>query len=306
MDRDVWQSAVARVAAADRRVRRVLGPERRRKVRYPNRQVVLMYCWAVGHDRPLCWACDRAHYGTLFRPRGLPGVSQFCKRVKHDGRVRLTLQALHELTCDAGDAGGGGPAPSLVSCLDGKLLPVAMHSRDPDAQKVRTNTGYVRGYRLHAWSDRGKIAVWSVTGANAGEQTVAAEALCPHLPPLSPEAVILGDVRYDSAELYAQVAACTAAALLTPLQGMARSEKKRRAMGPARRAAVEAWERHAPLARMALRERVRAEGVFGTLTATAGGLGPLPAWVRRLDRVTRWVGVKIIFHNVRCDLRRAA
>lgn len=301
MDRDVWKSVVARVTVADRRVRRALGPERREQVRYSNRLIVSMYCWAVGHDRPLCWACDRAHYGALFRPRKLPSVSQFCKRVKDDERVRQTLQALHELTCDA----GGGQAPSLVSCFDGKLLPVAMHSRDPDAHKVRTNAGYLRGYRLHAWADRGKIVVWSVTAANAGEQTVA-EALCPHLPPLSPEAVILGDVRYDSAGLYARVAACTAAALLTPLQGKSRSEKKRRGMGAARRSAVEAWERHAPLARMALRDRLQIEGVFGTLTATAGGLAPLPGWVRRLDRVTRWVGVKVIFHNVRCDLRRAA
>jgi hypothetical protein len=268
-----------------------------------------MYCWAVGHDRPLCWACGRGHYGALFRPRALPSISQFCKRVKDDERVRLTLQALHDLTCDdPGGAGGDGPvAAGHVSCFDGKLLPVAMHSRDPDARKVRTNAGYVRGYRLHAWSRRGKIPLWSVTAANAGEQAVAAEALCPHLRAhLPPGATVLGDVRYDSAELYARVAACApGAALLTPLQGKARSEKKRREMGPARRSAVEAWERHEPLARMALRDRVQIEGVFGTLTATAGGLAPLPGWVRRLDRVTRWVGVKMIFHNLRCDLRRA-
>lgn len=155
------------------------------------------------------------------------------------------------------------------------------------------------------WADRGRIVVWSVTGANAGEQTVA-ETLCDPLPPLAPDALILGDVRYDSAGLYRKVRQAAAATLLTSLQGMARSEKKRREMGPARRSAVEAWESCPSLSRMVLRERVRIEGTFGALTSTAGGLSPLPGWVRRLDRVTRWVGVKILSHNARVNLRQAS
>lgn len=299
MGRELWRTVSGEVAAADRRARRALGP--RQKVRFANRLIVRMYCWSVAHDRPLCWACDRANYGAHFRPRALPSVSQFRKRVKDDPWVRRTLQELHGRF-----AGVGGRPPSPGGAFDGKLLAVAMHRRDPDARKVRTNAGYVRGYRLHAWADRGRIVVWSVTAANAGEQTVA-EALCPHLPPLSPEAVVLGDVRYDSAPLYARVAAETGGALLTGLQGMSGTPRVLRAMGPARRAAVEAWRSHAPLARMAMRGRVaEVEAVFGTLTCTAGGLAPLPAWVRRIDRVRRWVGVKVIFHNARHALRNAA
>jgi hypothetical protein len=45
------------------------------------------------------------------------------------------------------------------------------------------------------------------------------------------------------------------------------------------------------------------ERVFGVLSCTAGGLAGLPAWVRGLERVRRWVGVKIILYNARLKVR---
>ena len=169
-ERELWQLVNDEILRAVRRARKLLGPEK--KVRYLTLLIVRMYCWCVWHDRPLCWACDRAHYGGLFRPRGhLPSVSQFCRRIKSD-RVQLVLQLLHEQL-------GRPGLPAPLSYLDGKLLPVAMHSKDEQAKKVRTNAGYLRGYRLHAWiTEDGRIVVWSATPANSGEQTVA-EAMCP-------------------------------------------------------------------------------------------------------------------------------
>ncbi|HEV2292428.1 MAG TPA: hypothetical protein VGR35_01150, partial [Tepidisphaeraceae bacterium] len=49
--------------------------------------------------------------------------------------------------------------------------------------------------------------------------------------------------------------------------------------------------------------RQEIERVFGVLTCTAGGLANLPAWVRGLSRVRRWVGVKIILYNARLEVR---
>jgi hypothetical protein len=45
------------------------------------------------------------------------------------------------------------------------------------------------------------------------------------------------------------------------------------------------------------------ERVFAVLSCTAGGLAALPAWVRGLERVRRWVGTKIILYNARLALR---
>jgi hypothetical protein len=44
--------------------------------------------------------------------------------------------------------------------------------------------------------------------------------------------------------------------------------------------------------------------LVSSLTCYGGGLGPLPAFVRRLPRVTRRVGVKIILYHTRLILRK--
>lgn len=294
MDRELWGLIRSVIRRADRHVCRTCGPEK--KVQVSSTQVVAMHLWQVYHDRTLSWACQRSSYGGVFRPRKLLSISQYSRRVKSP-RVQRLLTYMQQAVSRA-------DGPVRLSYFDGKLLPVAMHSKDRQATKVRTNHGYVRGYRLHAWAtDRGFLPVWSVTGAHEGEQTVA-RRLCPHLPPMAADALVLGDVRFDSAKLYADVAV-TGATRLTPLQAISQVPRKRQAMGPARRAAVEAWEQTPAFVRQILHERGAIERIFGTLSGTAGGLGPLPAWVRGLDRVRRWVGIKVILYNARLRLRHA-
>lgn len=53
-----------------------------------------------------------------------------------------------------------------------------------------------------------------------------------------------------------------------------------------------------------LKDRGGIERNFSTLTCGGGGLGPLPAWVRSLARVRRWVGAKIALYHARLQLRR--
>jgi N-acyl-D-aspartate/D-glutamate deacylase len=69
-------------------------------------------------------------------------------------------------------------------------------------------------------------------------------------------------------------------------------------MGPGRREAVAAWADAPGLARMTLRRRNNVEGVFSVLAGPCG-LSALPSHVRRLDRVTRHVGAKIILYHAR-------
>ena len=142
----------------------------------------------------------------------------------------------------------------------------------------------------------------AVTGAHAGEQTIA-RLLCQHMPALLASSVVLGDARFDSSPLYADVA-CRGGALFTPLLGMAKHPKTRRQMSPARLEAIEVWEQAKSLGRLMLRQRIGIEQVFSQLCATGGGLTHLPPWVRTLKRVRLWVGVKIILHNARVQLRQ--
>jgi len=307
LDRDVWAAVMAAVKRAAKAVGRAGGG---RKCVYADWLITAMYLWSAWHDRPLCWACDRGHYNTLFRPRKLPSVSQFTRRVKTDA-VREILGRVHD---DLAAVALATP----VSYIDGKPLTVGPVSKDPDAARGHVSGGFAKGYKLHAWaSEDGRIPLWALTPLNLAEQTVAAELLCPNLPThaLPAQAVIAADSNYDSAPLHKALARARAdtpadARLLTPLRNQGRVKDGKhhpvtlRQMGPGRRELVELWAARPDLARLILKDRTAIERVFSALTCAAGGLGPLPAWVRTLARVRRWVGAKIILYHARLRARK--
>lgn len=111
MDRDVWIV----LGCALRIVCREL-PRPARRFEYSDRLIILMWLWAVLHDRSLSWACRRENYSSLFRPRTLPGVSQFCKRLATE-RFVLVRRLLHEILSAKGHA-------DLLHILDGKALTI--------------------------------------------------------------------------------------------------------------------------------------------------------------------------------------
>lgn len=284
MDSQVWRTVYRAIVAANRRVPR----EGRRPV-YSDTLIVAMYVWAVWHDRPLCWASDRAHYNTLFRPRALPSNSQFCKRLT-TRRVALILQEVH-------NALAGVDLPAGLSMVDGRVLRVGSHSKDPDARKGRVAGGFGRGYRLHAWATQDqRIPLWSVMPLNVDERAVAMEfAKCP--PPTS---LVLADANYDSGPLYDRLAEQNIR-LLTPMRRK-NPGAGHRPQSPARLAAAWCWK---GIAGYVYPQRAEIERQFGHQVWTAGGLGPLPGWVRRLPRVRMWVGAKLIIHHARLYAQRS-
>jgi hypothetical protein len=297
MDRELW----AEVLAAVRRAAAEVGWNGgRRPPLYANWLIVAIYLWSAWHDRPLCWACDRAHYNGLFRPRRLPSVSQFTRRIKSDDCRRI-LQRVHDAFAQRGLCVDEG-------YVDGKPLLVSPVSKDRQAKRGRVSGGYAKGYKLHAFvNDRRRVVVWSVTGLSADEKTVALHALLPHLPPMAPGALVLKDGNYDSAPLHKAASALVPhVRLVGPLRGQQRVRDgghhpvTLRQMGAARRELLAAWQHCPDLVRLALKSRDEIDRAFGVLCCTAGGLGTaLPPWVRTLDRVRRWVGAKIILYNAR-------
>lgn len=301
MDRDLWRLVLSVV----RRVARQFDLPGRRKPLYPDWLIVAMYTWSVWHDRCLSWACDRSHYGAIFRPRKLPSISQFSRRIKTEVCNQILDQVHEELVCCG--------LVSRLGYLDGKRLTVGSASKDPDAKRGKISGGFGKGYELHAYvNEHRRIVVWSLMPLNVSEQSVALE-LCRHLPPpaVAREELTLADSNYDSSKLYRQCSA-DQRALLTPLKGQARVDPIRghhpvtlRQMGPARREALSIWKDHNPLARYVMKMRNRIENTFSVL-ACALNLSSLPAWVRRLDRVRRWVGVKIILYHARLNVQAQA
>jgi len=282
MDSHVWRVIYQNLGRVDKEL-----PRFGRRPVYSDRLIIAMYLWSVMHDRPLCWACQRDNYGSSFRPRRLPSVSQFCKRLKTE-RCQQLLGRLHERLAHL-DWG------SEVSFLDGHALPVGANTKDAEAAVGRAPGGFARGYKLHAWAaEDERIPVWSVTPLNVNEKPVAHELLRYQ----RADGLVLADGEYDSRALYDTIAD-DGGQLLTPLPENA--GKGHVPQSPARNAAAVAWQ---GIAGYVYRERWGVERIFAHLSAWGGGLTGLPPWVRTLDRVRRWVGAKLILYHARWNIRR--
>ena len=266
------------------------------KAQYSDVLVLSMYLWSVSQDRPLSWACKRSNYGNCFRPRRVPSVSQFCRRVKTE-RFQLFLQAIHDALTD-------DTRLANLNFFDGKPLAVGNCSRDPEARNGYAAGRMQRGYKLHALvtGDR-KIASWSLLSMNTHEMT-AARVILANVPKVPQGAVIMADGNYDSHVLHKDVSQRGAWLWVKP-RGIAEHPVTLRQMGPARRALLQAWRNDPKRSEQISKQRIAVEGTFSNLTSYAGGLGPLPTFVRRLERVRRWVGAKIILYHVRIGQRMA-
>jgi hypothetical protein len=287
MDRDIWTTLMKTLRRAERGL-----PNTMRRCRYSDRLILRMALWAIGHDRPMCWACQGEHYHSLFRPNQLPSVSQFNRRLRKP-RIQTILDRMHHHLI--GPERSDGP-----TMIDGKALPVSNYSRDPDARNGYGRGGMECGYKLHGWvlAD-GRIPRFSVRPLNEGEAPIA-RSLLANVPAPT---LILGDGNYDSAELYQTVHA-DGNWLLTPLKGRSTRPERHRRMGEGRRQAIRLWRRRPDVCQRLGKRRDTQEGTFGALSNFGGGLGPLPNWVRRLHRVTLWVKVKLLIYHARLQGRK--
>src|SRR5215469_1568420 len=138
MNREQWNlifNTVKRIS------RRVVIEQRPQRLRFGDWLIVSMFMWAVAHDRPQSWACSRENYNSLFRPRQLPSVSQFNRRMNHPRVLEILLRVHREL--------GGDITATALSYLDGKPLTVGVASKDTDARSGHVMGGFARGYKLH-------------------------------------------------------------------------------------------------------------------------------------------------------------
>jgi hypothetical protein len=253
---------------------------------FSDQLIVLLFFWAVLHDRPMTWSLKRCHYNRMFRPRKLPSISQLNRRIASD-RFQHILQRIHERL--VGDVRFKG----LI--IDGKPLCVSPVSGDRDARVGHISGGFGKGYKLHAvTSSDGKIPVFCVLSLNVHEMAVARHMLtC--LPDLT-GVLVMADGNYDSHVLHKDVSV-RGAWLITNPRGNAEHPVTLRQMGPARRLLLKLWKKSPELMQAMYHHRDAVERRFGNLSNL---LGPLPNFVRGLARVRRWAGAKIcLYHALR-------
>ena len=278
MERELWPLLYRMVqeAAAD---------FRQKYVQHQPGAVAAVLLWAAVHDRPLAWACDPGHWSTTaLRPARLPSQSTVSRRTR---RVAFGL-FLNLLT----DRLRGGGLPGLALTLDGKPLLVGGCSKDPDAGFGRAAGHLGRGYKLHAvCGGRPLPEAWEVAPLNQHEVRVA-ERLFGRL---AGGGYVLADGNYDATGLFDRAGE-------RGYQLVAAQRDKNPGTGhhyqsPFRLRCIELLR--GAFGKDLFRLRAGIERAFGNATAFAGGLGPLPAWVRRQHRVEQWVWAKLAINAAR-------
>lgn len=264
-------------------------PRQGRRTVYSDALIVAMYFWAVIHDRPLCWAADRRRYGGVFRPRRLPSRSQFCRRIKTP-RCEILVAAVQQRLA-------GSPTGAAFAFLDGRALPVGPHTTDPDARAGYHSGTWAKGYKLHALvTEDGRFPRICIEPLNVCEKVVARRMVRD----TRLSGLVLADGYYDDGQLYDAVFQA-GALLFTPLPQNAGAGHRPQSWP--RLLAARIWQSGEP---EFFGKRGAVERYFGQLSAFGGGLAPLPAWVRRLPRVRRWVIAKVAIYHVRLAVRKAA
>jgi len=258
---------------------------RQKYVHYQPWVLVAVLLWAALHDRPISWACQPKHWSTTkLRPARIPSHSTLSRRV--DGLVvGAFLHVLEQRLRDRGE-------PGLLSFLDGKPLPVGGCSKDPDAKVGRGAGRLAKGYKLHTlWGQRVLPEAWELTPLNTDEATVAARLLAQ-----APGAgYVVADGNYDSSPLF-DAAARQGYQLVVPMPDP-HAGQGHRYQSPYRWRCIELVR--GEFGHSLLEQRWRIEQSYGNATSFGGGLGPLPAWVRGLERVRTWVWAKLLINAIR-------
>jgi hypothetical protein len=267
-----------------------------RRCTYSDAVVVFIYFVAVVSDRSVHWAHERHHWPPWARRLPRPSYSQLMRR--------LPTASIQRRIDELNTSFRGRLTRTREKVIDGKPLVVGAHSKDADARWGRlSNTAWGLGYKLHALVDgAGPIDAFAVTPLNAGESTIA----CQMVAPLDLRSfVVRGDANYDSNPLYESIAGRGGrliAARRKPGRGLSHSHQQH----PHRLLAMELLEQAPGALAIHDQHRDRVEQIFAHLTNLSFGLSPLPNWVRRLDRVTRWVQAKITLYHLFLSLAPSA
>ncbi len=289
MERELWSWLAAAVGSA------AIGHAQRQRL-FNDQVILLTLLWAVLHDRPIRWATDPRNWPCCMRIKSRPSPATMSRRLRSPSFLAL-LERLRVRLAAA-------PGPDAPIIIDAKPLPVGGYTTDREAGNGRACGGFAWGYKLYLIIDENaRVHAWKVEPMNVAEQVVAEELIPAAARSAGNDRWLLGDKQYDSNRLHNLADAC-GLRLLT--QRMRTKDAIGPNQSPGRRRAIELLE--APGTAEGLRLFARRDAIeryLGTLCCSGGGLGPLPGFVRGLQRVRLWVGAKLLLHTVRRAVRTA-
>lgn len=283
MEHQLWREILSVLAQIDK-------PRRRTCEDFSVEDIVITWLWAVLHDRPVSWACERGNWPPHERRRPRPSSTTMSRRLRSPA-VRRVLEQLEQRVLPPPASG------PLVWMIDGKPMVISGCSKDRQAGYGRAAGGKAKGYKLHAIvGGDGSVAAWRVAPMNRDERVMAARML--RTAPL--QGYVLADSNYDSNGLHEICDRRGNLQLVCPRRyGPNRGHGHRR-QTPGRMRSTELLENpHASFGRSLFQERSRIERYYGRLTNWGGGLTHLPPWARTHRRVHRWVQAKLILTALR-------
>jgi hypothetical protein len=271
----------------------VLGQVDKRRKRtnedFSNEDVVKVFYWAVVHDRPIDWACQRQHWPLHARRRRLPSNSTMSRRLRTPTVVALLDAVERRVT---------RPQPGgLYWMIDGKPLVISGCSKDRQAGYGRAARSKAKGYKLHAVvSAAGAVVEWRVAPMNMDERTMALRLL----KSADIQGYVVADANYDSNKLHQLCDTRGNRQLITPRRYGPGKNIGHRAQSPGRLRSIAILENPQPLFGLRLLAgRGGIERYFGNATNWGGGLTHLPPWARTHRRVRRWVQAKLTLAALR-------
>ena len=101
--------------------------------KYSTADIVVVYLWAVVHDRPMSWAVVKAHWPDDLRPICLPSQSQLSRRMRKDNVWQLMMEVEHTWL------GLVAVCSMWVRMIDGKPLGYQLLVEQPNRAFLRHN-----------------------------------------------------------------------------------------------------------------------------------------------------------------------
>jgi hypothetical protein len=277
MEHQLWKCIVARLAE--------LSKPWTKGCDFSDQRIVQVWYWAVIHDRPVSWACQRRHWPiALRRTWRLPSEATMSRRLRSDSVLDLLAQLER---CVIAPKRSG-----LFWIIDGKPLEISGCSKDRQAGYGRASGGKAKGYKVHALigSDE-SVAAWRLAPMNVDERVMAKRLLRVS----DIQGYLAADRNYDSNKLHEQCAQKGNLQLVTPRRyGPGRSIGHHRQSAGRLRSIALLENPVAGLGQRLMHDRTAIERQFGNWVNWGGGLSGLPAWVRTHRRVHRWVQAKLV------------
>lgn len=251
---------------------------------FSNADIIKVFYWALIHDRPVSWACQRTSWPPHLRKQVLPSNTTMSRRLRTRSVVVLLKQMEDRVIAPQ--------RPNYYWMIDGKSMVIGGCSKDRQAGYGRAARGKAKGYKLHVIRGiDGSLAAWRIAPMNKDERVMGERML--KTAPV--QGYVLADGNYDSNNLHAICDQRGNLQLISPRRygkGKGLGHRKH-TMGRLRSKAI-LEDPYPEFGEGLMEKRSDIERAFGNLTNWGGGLACLPAWVRGHRRVNRFVQGKLI------------